>query len=388
MKSRLKVAHLATVDLGLLFVWPQLRALQSEGFEVQALCGDGPWVSAFEDEGIKVHVISAKRQIALLADARLLWKLLSIMRREQYAIVHTHTPKMELIGQIAARLAGVPIVVYTNHGFIFRSQMSVLKQWLLVTLARIAGRISDHILSQSSEDIATALERRIYPPTRISYLGNGINLAQLDARRFAPDHVRLKKQEIGIREDHQVVGMVGRYVWEKGYREFFEAAKLVCEGQSRVSFLTIGMPLASERDPVDFGMLKQLGIDDHVVVLKSRRDMPELYSVMDIVVLPSYREGFPRTLMEAAAMSKPVVASDISGCREVVQDGHNGFLVPVKDSQALAEKIQHLLDDPELAAKFGQNGRRLAEERFDEAKVIERVRNCYQTLLRQKFPAL
>ena len=383
----LKVAHITLGDLGILFLWPQLRALQSDGFEVHALCGDGPLVPTFQSEGIKFHLIEVERKISPLADLKLLWRLISIMRQERYTIVHTHTAKLELIGQLAARLARVPIVLYTNHGFYFRSRMSSLRRWFLINMARFAGLISDHILSQSSEDINTVLEQKIYRPDRISYLGNGINIALFYAGRFSPEQIRLKKQEIGVQEDHQVVGMIGRYVWEKGYREFFEAARFIASEKSKVSFLTVGTSLASERDPVDFSILRQLGIEDRVIVLKSRNDMPELYSVMDVVVLPSYREGFPRSLMEAAAMSRPVVATDIPGCRETVIDCYNGFLIPIKNNLALVEKIKCLLDDPALAARLGQNGRTLAEERFDESKVVERLRTCYRTLLRQKLSA-
>jgi len=383
--SPLKVAHVSIVDLGIVFLWPQLRALQADGFEVHAICADGPWVSMLRAEGIKVHPIKVRRKISPFADFRLLWKLVSLMRRERYAIVHTHTAKLELVGQLAARLARVPIVLYTNHGFIFRGQMSTLKRHFLISMAHLAGRLSDHTLSQSSEDISTALELGIYRAEHLSYLGNGIDLARFDRRRFTPEQIRLKKREVGLPEDHRVVGMVGRYVWEKGYREFFEVASLIARKNPHVSFLTVGVPLTSERDPVDFGILKQLGIEDRVIVLKSREDMPDLYALMDVVVLPSYREGFPRSLMEAAAMSKPVVATDIAGCRQAVVDGYNGFLVPVKDKQALAEKIQRLLDDEALASRLGRNGRALAEEHFDEAKVIGRLRACYRTLLSKKL---
>jgi glycosyltransferase involved in cell wall biosynthesis len=199
--------------------------------------------------------------------------------------------------------------------------------------------------------------------------------------------VRAKKRELGIPEDHKVVGMVGRYVWEKGYREFFEAAQKICHERERVSFVTVGVPLESERDPVDFSVLRELGIEERTFVLKSRDDMPELYALMDVVALPSYREGFPRSLMEASAMSKPTVASDVSGCRQAVVNGRNGYLIPPKDSRALSEKIELLLGDEELAHRLGAEGRSLAEERFDVSKVIERLRACYDELLARKLPA-
>ena len=384
----LKVAHMSLMDIGIQFLWPQLRGLQADGFEVHALCGDGPLVPRFEAAGITVHNIEVERKISPLADLRLLRRLVALIRREQYTVVHAHTAKLELIGQLAARLAGVPIVVYTNHGFYFRSQqLGPFRRWFLIQMARMAGKISDHVLSQSAEDMATALELGLYRSERLSYLGNGIDIAQFNPHTYTPAQIRVKKREIGIPEHHQVVGMVGRYVWEKGYREFFEAAKLVVDVHEDVSFLTVGMTLASERDPVDFSILKQLGIAERVVALEARRDMPDLYAVMDVVVLPSYREGFPRTLMEAAAMGRPTVASDIPGCREAVINGYNGFLVPPQDSVTLAQAIEHVLVDPVLGTSLGHHGRALAEERFDETKVVERIQTCYRTLLRQKLPA-
>ncbi len=386
MTPQLKVVHISTVDLGIHFLIPQLRALQARGFEVHAMCADGPLVPSFEAEGIRVHRIRVTRDISPVADLKLLGRLVKILRRERYAVVHTHTPKIELVGQLAAWLARTPVILYTNHGLIFLGRTGSLRKFLFKTVARISGIFSDRIISQSEEDIRTVIEQKIYRPAQVGYLGNGIDISELCLERFTPAEVRAKKRELGIPEDHRVVGMVGRYVWEKGYREFFEAAQSICRECERVSFVTVGVPLESERDPVDFSLLQRLGLEERVFVLKSRSDMPELYSLMDVVALPSYREGFPRSLMEASAMSRPVVASDISGCRQAVLDGYNGYLVPVRDSRALAEKIMLLLGDTALAARMGEQGRRLAEERFDVARVIERLLATYDELLKRKLP--
>jgi glycosyltransferase involved in cell wall biosynthesis len=386
MTQRLKVVHISSVDLGILFLMPQLRALQADGFEVHAMCADGPLVPAFEAEGIRMHRIPVTRELSPLADLRLLRELVKLLRRERYTIVHTHTPKIELVGQVAAWLAHTPVRLYTNHGLIFLGQTG-LKKSLFKVIARTAGLFSDRVISQSAEDVSTLTEQKIYRRRKVGFLGNGIDVTRFSAERFTPPEVLAKKRELGIPEDHRVVGMVGRYVWEKGYREFFEAGQMVCRTRTGVTFVTVGVPLESERDPVDFSILRELGIEEKVIVLKSRDDMPELYSLMDVVALPSYREGFPRSLMEASAMSRPVVASDVSGCRQAVIDGRNGFLVPPKDSRALAEKIGLLLDDAELARRFGGEGRVLAEERFDVSRVIERLRACYDELLERKVPA-
>ena len=386
MNAPLKVLHVSTVDLGISFLMSQLRALQRDGFEVHAACADGPLVPSFEREGIKVHRVEVTRDLTPLADLKLLRQLFRIIRRERYAVVHTHTPKMELVGQLAAWLARVPVILYTNHGLIFLGRAGALEGRMFRMVARLAGLFSDKVISQSAEDVSTVLRERIYTRRKVGFLGNGIDINALRAERFTHEEVRAKRRELGIPEDHKVVGMVGRYVWEKGYREFFEAARTILREDERVSFVTVGVPLESERDPVDFSLLRELGIEERFFVLKSRGDMPELYSLMDVVALPSYREGFPRSLMEASAMSKPVVASDVSGCRQAVVEGENGFLVPVKDASALASKIKLLLDDATLASKMGARGREIAEERFDVEKVVERLRGFYDELLKKKLP--
>jgi glycosyltransferase involved in cell wall biosynthesis len=386
VNAPLKVLHVSSVDLGISFLMPQLRALAADGFEVHAACADGPLVPSFEREGIKVHRVRVTRDLTPLADLKLLWRLFLIMRRERYAVVHTHTPKIELVGQLAAWLARVPVILYTNHGLIFLGRMGALEGHMFRTVARVAGLFSDKVISQSAEDVSVVVRERIYPRRKVGFLGNGICIASLRADRFTPEQVQAKRRELGIPEGHKVVGMVGRYVWEKGYREFFEAARIILSEDERVSFVTVGVPLESERDPVDFSLLRELGLEEKFVVLKSRSDMPELYALMDVVALPSYREGFPRSLMEAAAMSKPVVASDVSGCRQAVVEGENGYLVPVKDALALASKIKLLLDDPSSSARLGARGRALAEERFDVEKVIERLRGFYDELLKRKLP--
>ncbi|HZT59153.1 MAG TPA: glycosyltransferase family 4 protein [Pyrinomonadaceae bacterium] len=385
MNSPLKVIHISSVDLGISFLMPQLRALQADGFEVHAACPDGPLVASFEREGIKVHRVAVTRELTPAADVKLLRSLYKIIRRERFTVVHTHTPKIEFVGQLAARLARTPVVLYTNHGLIFLGGMSAPKRLMFKTVARAAGLFSDRVISQSAEDISIILREKIYRRRQVGFLGNGIDISELRAERFTPEQVRAKKREVGIPEGDRVVGMVGRYVREKGYREFFEAARAILRENERVSFVTVGVPLESERDPVDFSTLRELGVEEKFFVLKSRSDMPELYALMDVIVLPSYREGFPRSLMEAAAMSKPVVASDVSGCRQAVVEGRNGFLVPVKDSAALASKIRLLLEDDALAARLGAQGRALAEERFDVEKVIGRLRGFYDELLSRKL---
>jgi glycosyltransferase involved in cell wall biosynthesis len=181
-----------------------------------------------------------------------------------------------------------------------------------------------------------------------------------------------------------VVGIVARLVREKGLLEFFAAARVVRERVPGVRFLLVGPVDTEKRDAVTPEVANEHGIGDICHFVGTRLDMPEMYALMDVLVLPSHREGFPRAPMEASAMTVPCVVTDIRGCREAVEHGRNGLLVPLGDIQALADAMVELLTDRERARRMGMEGRRMALERFDERHVFERVLAEYERLLREK----
>ncbi len=381
----MKVAHLTSVDLGALFLMPQLEAVLQEGHECHIICGDGPNVPMFRQKGFTVHLLTMTRDINPLEDLKLLKFLRKLFKKEQYDILHAHTAKLEFFGQVAARQAKVPIVLYTNHGFIFRSDMSTMKKKLIMTLARYSGKISDRVLSQAMEDVKVGVEMGVYKEGKIQYLGNGIDLTPFNIDNYTEQDIVRIKESTAVPTDKKIVGMVGRFVWEKGFRELFEAAGIILSQEPATHFVIIGNKLDSERDPVDFDLLEKMDIAENFTILTGRSDMPDLYAIMDVVTLPSYREGFPRTMMEGAAMSKALVASDISGCREAVENGFNGYLVPVKTVQPLAEAILKLLENDTLRKEMGEKGRMKAEEQFDQNKVVERLLDTYDELVQEKM---
>lgn len=382
----IKVVHVTTIDMAVRFLLlNQLLYLKERGYEVSAICSDGRWVPEIERAGIPVKTVGMKRRVSPLADLVALWRLLSYFRKERFVIVHAHTPKAGLLGQLAAKFAGVPIIVRTLHGFYFHDSMHPAVRSFFAGLERIAALCSDSILSQNSEDIETAIREGICEEEKIKYLGNGIDINLFDPQRITAEEVTSKRREIGIRKNERVVGMVGRLVEEKGYLEFFQAARITKAKMPNIKFLVVGPIEKEKKDALNPDIAKDYGLADDVIFLGMRLDMPRLYAIMDVFVLPSHREGLPRTLMEASAMGKPVVATDIRGCREVVKDRDTGILVPVKDADALAGAILSLLQDDARARAMGLAGRRRAEELFDERKVFQRVEAEYERLLKEKL---
>ncbi len=380
-----RVAHVTTVAGSLRhLLLSQLCALRDHGYEVTGVSSPGPDVSALESSGIGHLAVPITRRLTPLADLRSLLRLYRVMRLGRFTIVHTHTPKPGLLAQLAARLARVPVVVNTIHGFYFHDRMAPAARRFYVTLERLAGRCSDLVLSQNEEDVATALREGIARPDRIRYLGNGIDLQRFDPARFGAEARARTRASLGLPVKAPVVGFVGRLVAEKGVPELLEAARVVRRRHPEVRFLFVGHTDHEKADRVSPEAARQLGGEGTCVFTGFRHDMPELYLAMDVFVLPSHREGFPRAPMEASAMQVPSVVTDVRGCRQAVRHGENGLLVPPGDSPALAEAIARLLDEPGLARRLGEQGRRRATVEFDERRVFAIVLSEYERLLGAK----
>jgi len=377
-----RVAHVTTVDLSLRYLLlNQLQRIQGEGYEVFAISADGPDVPVVEAAGIRHFAVPMTRRITPIADLRCLWNLFRIMRRERFDVVHTHTPKAGLLGQLAARFAGVPIVVNTLHGFYFHDDTKPWLRRFYIWMERVAAKCSDTILSQNREDMATAVAEHIARPEQVKWLGNGIDVARFDRRRLPDSILEDVRRDVGIDSNAPVIGFVGRLVEEKGILDLLQAAKAVIEATPSAQFLIIGPYDEEKPDALRPEVAERYGVAANCRFVGMRDDMPELYAMMDVLVLPSYREGFPRAPMEASAMGVPTMATDIRGCRETVDSGENGLLFPVGDADTLAQSLIALLGDDERRAQMGETGRRIAEDRFDEQKVFGRVLSEYERLL-------
>ncbi|MEO7317600.1 MAG: glycosyltransferase family 4 protein [Chthoniobacteraceae bacterium] len=381
----MKIAHVTTVDMSLLgLLLNQLRSLRDEGYEVAGISSPGNDVPAIEAARIRHIAVPISRNLTPLADLLSLWRLYRAMRRERFTIVHTHTPKAGLLGQLAARLAGVPVVVNTVHGFYFHEHMSARARWFYITMEKIAARCSHLILSQNAEDIQTALDEGICKAGKIKLLGNGIDLTQFDPS--------IARGEIpGIPPGAPVVGFVGRLAARrKGFLDFLAAAKEIASQFPEVRFLIVGNADAGKPDAVEPSAAVDYGIADRCVFLGNRpnAELPPLYKRMSVLVLPSLFEGVPRVVMEASAMGIPCVVSNVKGNREAVTHERNGLLVPFGDVPALTSSIVRILTEPATAQRMSVEARRIAGEHFDERLVFAKVKVEYARLLREKVRAL
>jgi glycosyltransferase involved in cell wall biosynthesis len=379
---RIKIAHVTTVDLSLrLLLLNQLRKLQRSGYDVTGISASGPHVAVLEEQGIRHLPVPTTRALTPLTDLIALCRLYWVMRRERFTIVHCHTPKAELLGQLAARLAGVPVVVNTFRGIYAKGDAALLRRWFFMALARIAASCTDLVLCQSREAMEAAVRTGVCPANRIAHLGNGIDLRRFDRLRLDPQELEAARAALGLKPGAPVVGFVGRLVREKGVLDLLHAMREVRERVPGAQLLVVGPIDHDKRDAVTPEMAKRHGLDDATVFTGMRTDVPAMYALMDLCVLPSYRESFPRAPMEAAAMGVPCIVTDISGCREVVDNNRTGLLVPVGDRPALADAIVSLLTRPDTAREMAGRARQRAVESFDEDRVFDMLRGAYAHLL-------
>jgi len=377
----LRVAHVTTTDLTLRYLLlGQLRRLRDEGYEVTGISAPGPYAAELEAAGIRfLPWKSATRAWDPRADLRAFAELRSLLRRERFDLVHTHNPKPGLIGRVAARLSRVPVIVNTVHGLYATPDDRLRKRVAVLGLERLAARCSHLELYQSEEDLRWARRIRLVPRRRGELLGNGTDLGRYDPGQVSPERAAELRRELGLPAGAVVVGMVGRLVAEKGYRELFAAARAVRQRDPSVRFLAVGAPDLEKADAITQPELERAAAD--VLVTGWRDDVRDLLAVMDVFVLASWREGMPRSAIEAAAMRKPLVLTDIRGCREVARHEREALLVPPRDPDALAAAILRLTGDPALRRRLAAAARQRAVERFSEAAVAERVVKHYRRLL-------
>jgi glycosyltransferase involved in cell wall biosynthesis len=305
--------------------------------------------------------------------------LYRLFKSHRFDVVHTHTPKAGLLGPLAARLAGVPVVVHTIHGLLFHDQMPSWRRRIFWLPEKWTASLSHALLSQSREDIETAISSGLCGRSKVKYIGNGI-----DVKIFSRDQIRddraVTRAQLGFDDTDFVVGTVGRLVYEKGFAELFQAAERLRAQSDKIKFLVIGAEEHDQNDAVPHETIEKLQSRKLIEFVGWSNDMPRWYAAMDAFVLPSYREGIPRACMEAAAMQLPVVASDIRGCREVVEQGITGLLVPVRSADALVDAILQLFRDRSLAEQMGFQGQCRIRAQFDSKLVASRLHEFYSSI--------
>ena len=372
-----------------------LKGLADDGTEVYVGCPHGPYVRQLEKFGLPVREVYVSRSLNPANILRATRSVYGLLRAERWDILNCHGAAAGLIGRFAGAIHRQPIVVFTNHGYYFDENMNPIRRRLAIITERLLGRITDSTMFVSSEDHATALQERIIRNgSESTTILNGIDLTAFPGRPSA-SQIAAAREQLRIPADAKVIGMLGRLIREKGLRELFAAARILCDSRPDLYVIVGGDAL-----PTDRGAWKtQLMAKVEAAGLTSRFRFPgfvsDVYgclSAFDILVHPTYKESFGRVIAEAMATGLPVVATTVRGCRELVVPGETGLLVPYKDVESLVKAVSALLDDSAMRQSMGDAGRRRVVERYDQRAVIGRfvgqIRGLWQANVSRRAEAL
>lgn len=379
-----KVVHVTTIPQSLRFVAGQAAYMRTKGFESYAVSSPGTSLIQFAtEELVTVHPVSMTRRITPLHDLMAVFKLWRLFRNLRPQIVHAHTPKGGLLGMLAARLARVPVRIYHMHGLPFMTATGLTRRLLMATEA-VSCRIASQVLCVSRSLEAMAVDLRLSPPGKLHVLLQG-SCNGIDAEtEFNPDRVNISVRSetrcrYGIPLDATVIGFVGRLARAKGLVELSDAWRILKNEQPGLHMLLIGPE--EPGDPLPQELIARLREDPCVHFVGESWNMPPLYRAMDILVLPTHREGFPIVLLEAAAMALPIVATRVTGCLDAVQSGITGTLVPAYDPEALAVGLQRYVRNPVLRRQHGAAARARIRREFSRQAMHEAVYDKYATWL-------
>lgn len=355
------VVQVTTVPETLFFLRGQAQFFRENGLDMHVASSPGRDLARFtSEEAVVGHGISMRRAIAPVDDLRALRKLCQLFGELRPSVVHGHTPKGGLLAMLAAAITSVPRRVYHIHGLPFMTKKG-WRRLLLRTTERLSCLLATDVLSVSVSMARIAEEEGFVDPGRVNVPHHGsINGVDAEVRfsrsKEAMASAARLRESYGIPPTAPVVGFVGRVARDKGVRELCEAWRSVREIYPQAHLLVVGAE--DSTDPVEAAVMDELRNDRRVHLAGAQRDMPGVFAALSVLALPSYREGFNVSLLEAAAMEVPVVASDIAGCRDAVVNGVTGTLVPARDPSGLAARVAAYLSDEGLRLRHGAEARR------------------------------
>ena len=376
-----RVVHITTTDMSLdWLLGPQLQAFARAGFEVLGMSASGPHVANLSAMGIRhIDVPAFTRSNNPLHDLRAFGQLVRLLHSVRPDIVHTHNPKPGILGRIAGRLTRTPLIINTQHGLWAQPTDRRQRRIPVYAAERIAAAFGDIELVQNPEDVDTLVDTLHIPSRKVRLLGNGVDLTRFNPGAITATTRSQLRTEWGIAEGEVVCAVVSRLVREKGIVELLEAAHELRQREVPTRFVVVGPTDPDKNDAIDPAIFED-ATDDGVVLTGIRTDMPECYAAADLFVTASWREGFPRSAMEAASMGLPTMATDIRGNRQVIADGETGLLVPVRDPVAIAAAVERLVSDASLRTTMGAAARERAAAEFDQQRIIDRTLDAYRTL--------
>lgn len=383
----IKVLHILTrlirggADEAVVFI---VTGLEAATFDVTLLVGgdsDPQYVQQVLPTTKLAIEPSLRRDVNPLSDLRAIFRLYRFIKQGGYDIVHTHTAKAGFLGRLAARLAGVPVIVHTLHGITFHDFRPSLEQAIYIFLEKVAATCTTRIIAVGADLQHHYLRHGIGRASQYTMIHTGMELERFfNAGKFSAEQQQQKRHSFQLTSTDRVIGVVSRLDTGKGQEYLLQAAPSIIERFPNVKIMIVGDGPHRKRLET---LARQLDIASHVIFTGFRRDIEEVIAIFDIAAFTSLWEGLPRVIVQYAAVGKPIVAFEIPGVSELVTNGINGFTVPLRDTERFAQRMIALLENPEEANLMGQAGRQLIDESWRVEAMVQRIAQEYQSLLKE-----
>ena len=381
-----KIFRIATVPMSLNILLKGQLAHLAKHYDMTAISGAGKDLDEVaEREGVRTHAIGMERQIAPLKDLLSLLRLYRYFRKEKPDIIHSLTPKAGLLSMMAGRMAGVPIRMHTFTGLIFPYRQGAMQK-LLMMMDRLLCSCATHIYPEGQGVKKDLIKFRITDkPLTVLANGNinGVDVSYFNRDAVQPELLAALRAEYSIRQEDRVLIFVGRLVRDKGINELVSAFTKLCQdvpATARPKLVLVG-PYEQELDPLLPETLTAIQNTPDIITTGFQTDVRPWMAMAELLVFPSYREGFPNVVLQAGAMGLNAIVTDISGCNEILENGVNGWIVPVADADGLYDRMMWCLEHPAQSRAMGSNAREIVTERFQQDTVWGALTREYDRLL-------
>ena len=379
-----KLVRITTIPLSLEKLLEGQLAYMQNHYQVIAVSAERERLEAFGvSEGIQTKHVNLTRQITPRKDIIAVYKLYKFLKKEKPQLVHSHTPKAGIVGMMAAYFAGVPHRLHTVAGLPLM-EATGFKRKILNFVEKLTYRFATKVYpnSQGLKDFIEAEE--FVKPSKLKIIGqgssNGIDTGYFSDTLFSTEEILQKKKELKISETDFVFIFVGRIVTDKGINELVEAFVSLQKEKPNCTLLLVG-PFEDTLDPVLPTTKKLIESHPKIISVGYQQDVRVFFALSDVLVFPSYREGFPNVVMQAGAMALPAIVSNINGCNEIVTHNKNGLIVPTKDVTSLFKSMQALIANKERFLALKANARNAITSRYERQKIWELLQEEYESLL-------
>jgi glycosyltransferase involved in cell wall biosynthesis len=352
--------------------------IDNTDWDISVICNEDPKIREWLPEQVRYIPVSMKRGVSLGGVGAML-KMAKIFRKEKFDMVQYSTPNAALYASIASKLAGIKIRKYHLMGFRYLG-FSGVRQRLFKAIEKTACKLSTHIECVSQSNLKLGLNEGVFPEGKASILhygsSLGVDLAQFDLSQKEQWRSQMRK-EYGYKDGECVFGYMGRLNRDKGMNELFTAF-------SQLENVKAKLFIAGAEEPnsgLDYDLLRWAKSAENITFHGYVNDIQRYFAMLDVLILPSYREGFGNIVIEAQAMGVPVIVSDIPGPTDAMSPGETGLTIPAKDAQALRQAMEEMAAHPDMRVEMGTNGRQFVEERFDQKKLCEIILQDRRKLL-------